>query len=1052
MHREYRPEEMHSHDEDPFAAHQPGHEESESRRLYVFTAVLGLLIAADVLASWLGAPQWQPLGVSPSLAAAILGAGYIVYGALEALAQGRIGADLALAQACVAALVLGQPFVAAEVVFIALVGEVLEAVTFARTKRAMGRLVEQTPRLARVRRDGAEVEIPALDVAIGDLVIVRPGERIPVDGPVESGRSTVDQSALTGESMPVDKGPADRVFTGTLNQFGAIEVRAEKVGRETTFGQVVRMVSQAKLRKADLERTADRLARYFLPAVEIAAGITLLAGYLRGWPDVWSRTVAVLVVAGPCGLVRATPAAMLASMAWLARHGVLIKGGYALERLACCDTFAFDKTGTLTEGKPTFSSMALVGECSESEVLRLAASAEQASHHPLAIAIASEARSRGLELAAISAARLLPGAGVEAGVARADGSPSQVLVGNRRLLAEHGLTIGETVEPLLRALDDQGETTLLVAVDGAIAGVIGLRDTVRTEAHDVVHDLKHLKISQLAVLTGDREPVARRAAKHVHIKTVHSELLPADKAKWIKEQQEAGRKVAMVGDGINDAPALAQADAGIALGGIGADLAAEAGDLILLGDPLRNLPSLVELSRATVRVIRQNIIVFAFGLNALAVTLASVGILGPVAAAILHQVGSLLVLLNAMRLLVFGDWTELPPLRQVRAAGRRIQRFDDWLDLEPAWRWGLQHRRWIAGATLGLLSFLYAASGIAAIRPGEAGLVQRFGGYRGSLEPGLHFRLPPPLERVIRIEPGRVRGLDVGFQRLGQRSAGPLRWEASHGRSISSSKEEDGDPLLLTGDGQFLEITASVQYAVDGSDPDSLRRFALGVDGHELALQTLAEAAIRRVVGRRTLLDLLAAGRREAEEAATEELRKRLKIVDIGVGVQGVTFQDVHPPLAVVDAYRDVSRAGSDRQRRANEAAAYRAERLADAGARAKVIVNAAEADREQQLARASSQADSFGYQLAARLPAPQLTDFRLYWETIAKVLAGKPKLILDARANRPQRLILSRLPIEQAASLSGVSKARERIAPSGPEPAPAQPRPQAEQPNPLEK
>ena len=237
----------------------------------------------------------------------------------------------------------------------------------------------------------------------------------------------------------------------------------------------------------------------------------------------------------------------------------------------------------------------------------------------------------------------------------------------------------------MRALDDQGETPLLVAVDGAIAGVIGLRDTVRPEAHDVIHDLKHLKIGQLALLTGDREPVARRVAKKVHIKTrAGRSCLPADKARWIKEQQEAGRKVAMVGDGINDAPALAQADAGIALGGIGADLAAEAGDLILLGDPLRNLPSLVELSRATVRVIRQNIIVFAFGLNAVAVTLASLGILSPVAAAILHQVGSLLVLLNAMRLLVFGDWAELPPLRQLRAAGRRIQRFDEWLDLEPA--------------------------------------------------------------------------------------------------------------------------------------------------------------------------------------------------------------------------------------------------------------------------------------------------------------------------------------------------------------------------------
>ena len=262
--------------------------------------------------------------------AALLGAVYIVYGALEALLQRRIGADFALAQACLAALVLGQPFVAAEVVFIALVGEVLEAVTFARTKRALGRLVDQTPRArpgcAAARQ---EVEIPAHHVAVGDLVIVRPGERIPVDGTVLSGRSTVDQSALTGEPMPVDKGPGRSGLHGDASTSSArSRCSAEKVGDETTFGQVAPAGRAGRsVRKSTLERTADRLARYFLPVVEMAAVATLLVGYLAGWPDVWSRTVAVLVVACPCGLVLATPAAMLASMAWLARHGVLIKGG-----------------------------------------------------------------------------------------------------------------------------------------------------------------------------------------------------------------------------------------------------------------------------------------------------------------------------------------------------------------------------------------------------------------------------------------------------------------------------------------------------------------------------------------------------------------------------------------------------------------------------------------------------------------------------------------------------------------------------------------------------
>jgi Cu+-exporting ATPase len=1017
MHREYRPEDMDTLSSDPFAAGSQGEQEHESHRLYVFTALLGLLIGADVLQSWLSWPEWRPLGLSLSLIAAIQGAIYIVYGALDALFHRRIGADFALAQACVAAIVLGQPFVAAEVVFIALVGEVLEAVTFARTQKALGRLVEKSPRTARVRRDGAVVELPAGDVVEGDLVVVRPGERIPVDGPVEAGRSTVDESALTGESLPVDKGPADPVFTGTLNQFGVIEVRALKVGRETTLGQVVRMVEQARYKKADLERTADRLARYFLPAVEIAAGITLAVGYLVGWPDVWSRTVAVLVVACPCALVLATPAAMLASMAWLARHGVLIKGGYALERLAACDTIAFDKTGTLTEGKPRFTSLVVVPGRDESEVLRLAASAEEASPHPLAVAVAAEARRRALDLGMADEVRLESGFGVQALVTQPGAEPDRILVGSRRFMTEHGLAIDQSVEPLFQELEERGETPVFVALSGALAGVIGLDDTVRPEAHDVIHDLKHLKISEFAVLTGDREAVARRVAKRVHIKTVQAELLPADKARWIREQQQAGRKVAMVGDGINDAPALAQADAGIALGGIGADLATEAGDLILLGEPLRNLPALVELARATVRVIRQNIIGFAFGLNALAVILASLGILSPVAAAILHQVGSLLVLLLAMRLLAFGDWAKWPALSGLGALGNHINRLDEALDFGSAWRWCAGHHGGILAGVIAASAFFYAASGITMIGTDEAGIVQRFGGYRDLLAPGLHLRFPAPIERVTRIAPSRMRGLDIGF-REGATSREPLRWESRHERSAEGPDEPSGSALLLTGDGQYLEMTASVQYGIDSSRSNAIRRFLLGIDRPEPAIGVLAESAVRKVVARRGLLDILTRGRHAAEAAATEELQERLGTVDIGVLVHGIMFQDVHPPLGVLDAYRDVSRAQCDHQRRINEAAAYRAEKLADADGRALAAKNSALADLDRQLALASSGADVFAYQLAARLPARSLSDFRLFWETIALVLPGKPKLILDAHASRPQRLIFSRFPLEQAAGL----------------------------------
>jgi Cu+-exporting ATPase len=1019
MHREFLPEDMHPFENDPFAVvSADGDRDSHgSWRLYAFTALLGVLIGAELLLGWAGVSFRPPLGLSPVMIAALAGAIYIVYGALEALVHRRIGADFALAQACLAALVLDQPFVAAEVVFIALVGEVLEAVTFARTKRALGRLVDQTPRMARVRRDGIEAEIPARDVAVGDLVIVRAGERIPVDGPVESGRSTVDQSALTGESFPVDRGPGDTVFTGTLNQYGVIEVRAEKIGRDTTFGQVVRMVAQARRKKADVERLADRLARSFLPAVEIAAGLTLAAGYLLGWPDVWSRTVAVLVVACPCALNLATPAAMLASMAWLARHGILIKGGYALDRLAACDTFAFDKTGTLTLGRPEYSRLIAAPGRDEAEVLGLAASVEQASRHPLALAVAAEATRRGIEPPKARDPAALPGAGVQATVEGTDGAKARILVGNRRLMAEHGLAVDESAGAWLETLDGQGETPLLVAVDGTIVGVIGLRDTVRPEAHDVIHDLKHLNIGQVAVLTGDREPAARWVARKVHVREVKAELLPGDKAAWIKDQQETGRRVAMVGDGINDAPALAQADAGIALGGIGSDLAAEAGDLIILGDPLRNLPGLVELARATVGVIRQNIIGFAFGLNGVAVLLASLGVLKPVAAAILHQAGSLLVLLNAMRLLAFGGWAELPPFRQVRELAAGIDRLGERIDLEPVIHRAARHRRGILGGSFLLIATLYALSGVLAVGPDEVGLVRRFGGFRGVLGPGLHVRLPAPFEEVTRVRSDRVRSMPLGF-RGGVSGRGELlRWEANHGRGLEpgSGDEGDEDASLLTGDGQLLEVSASLQYAIEAGRPEAVRRFVLGIADPEPALRLIAEAVVRGVVARRPLVSLLSTGRAEAERAATDELRDRIRPLDLGVGVRGVTFQDVHPPLAVVYAYRDVSRAESDRQRRINEAGAYSDETLAEAEGRAKAVVNAAEAWRDGLLARSSAAADAFLYQHAARERAPGLTDFRLFWGAVEEAFAGKPKMILDARAERPQRLILPRVPLERA-------------------------------------
>ncbi len=530
-------------------------------------------------------------------------------------------------------------------------------------------MLDVYPRTTRVIRGDAESEIPTGQLTLGDLFVVRPGERISADGTVIRGRSAVDQAVLTGESMPVDKGEGDAVFTGTVNQFGRLEVRADRLGAETTLGQVIRLLADAHRHRSPLERTADRYARRFLPAVLVASTVVFLA---TNAPPLWRSistgdapafdvlpTLAVLVVACPCALVLATPAAILAATARLARRGVLVKGGAAIEALARVDTIAFDKTGTLTEGKPELGDcLAFASDGDDNPpaldpdgVLRLAAAAEQPSEHPLAKMLVAEARRRGLDLPQVEDFQAQPGAGILAKLKleETDALPSTLLVGNVRLMKEHGISLLSDVESALVGLDGNGQTSLILVSNGRIVGLIGAHDRVRSQAHDVIHDLKHLGLKDLAILTGDRTAAAVAVGKKVHIKQVEAELTPAGKAEWITRCQSEGRVVAMVGDGINDAPALARADVGLALAGVGGDLAAEAGSVVLMGDPLEALPETIRLARHTVGVIRQNILFFAFGLNAVAVVLAGLRVLGPVAAAILHQVGSSMVLLNALR-------------------------------------------------------------------------------------------------------------------------------------------------------------------------------------------------------------------------------------------------------------------------------------------------------------------------------------------------------------------------------------------------------------------
>jgi Cu+-exporting ATPase len=1089
LHREYRPEQMrlgspalppadgghdhaagiqdhahphdHGHDHGQHH-HHPHHDpDSERRWLFAVTIVVGSLLAADLVLPFLDSSWQRPFGIPLALLAAVAGGGRVVYLALAALLEGSIGADIALAVACIAAALLGEYFVAAEVVFIALVGECLEAFAFQRAQRAMGKLLDFYPQTARVLRDDVEVEVPTDQLAVDDVLIVRPGERIAVDGTVIRGRSAVDQAVLTGESMPVDKGEGDPVYTGTVNQFGRLEIRALKLGAETTLGQVIRLLADSQRHRAPIERTADRYARRFLPIVLglaaivfvatngialgrlIASGAAVAMGPLDVMP-----ALAVLVVACPCALVLATPAAVLAATARLAQRGVLVKGGSAIEALAHADTVAFDKTGTLTEGKPELGECLAFGRESAdtdtstgnmtssaersdpesitrsvmttsaeslapggedvggdadraravAEVLRLAASAEQSSEHPLARLLVAEAQRRGLALPAIEDFQAHPGAGVWARLSaceegsrelsQARPSPSRsVLVGNARLVREHGVALPPHVEKALESLDAAGQTPLLVVCDGHIVGMIGARDRVRREAHDVIHDLKHLGIRDLAILTGDRPAPARAVARKVHIAHVDAELTPAGKAAWIDERRGTGKKIVMVGDGINDAPALARADVGIALAGVGSDLAAEAGSIVLLGDPLAALPETFRLARQTVRVIQQNILVFAFAFNGLAILLAGLRVLGPVAAAVVHQIGSLLVLLNAIRILGFERWHTFAIARVFDRAVFICRRCQP--SAAADWLW--VRRRAVSRAGMALAVSVYAVSGITLVGPEQVGAVRRFGRFEPPLlRPGLHVRWPAPIERVSLIEPNQSRLAHVGLPGPASLRSQSVGWSAAHGALRNDSA------LFLTGDENLLEMAAVVEYRLGEAAVPGL---LFGVTDVAATVTAVAEAVMREEVGRTPLEAVLVSNRRDFETGLTRCLQDRLNATRLAVAIERMRVVDAHPPREVVPAYRDVSAAVSDAARSKNQAQATAAERHFTAVAEAQLIRDAASAQAAQLVRRAEGEKGAFLAQAAAHAGNPALTEFRLLQDTLAAALAGRSKLILDRRA-----------------------------------------------------
>lgn len=552
-----------------------------------------------------------------------------------------IKADVLVSMALVASVVIGEDFAAGEVAFIMQLGALLEDLTVARARAGIERLVRLTPRTARRLTDRGEETIPAEQVQVGDRLRVLPGETVPVDGVITAGETSINQAVMTGESLPVDKGPGDEVSSGTVNQFGSFDMEALRVGEDSSIQRMIRLVQSADAGKAKIVGLADRWATWVVVVALAAAAITwLVTGEVI-------RAVTILVVFCPCALVLATPTAIMAAIGNATRHGFLVREGDALERLASVEYVTFDKTGTLTYGTPRVAVVESVEpNLSRENLYALAAGAEDRSEHPLGKAIVQGYREETAGAAPQAASfSMLPGRGVEAAV---DGR--QVLAGNPELLAEHGIS-GETLRTAAQPWLDRGCTLTYVAVDGVPAGFLALSDTVRPDAAQTIRQVREVGVTPV-LLTGDHANAARSIAAQLGIREVQAGCLPEDKLEWIGRSQREGHMVCMVGDGINDAPALKKAHVGIAMGGIGSDIAVDAADIALVNDEIRELPHLLRLSRRMMVTIKCNL-TFSMSLNFLAIVLAITGILNPVVGALVHNAGSVLVILNSALLLTW---------------------------------------------------------------------------------------------------------------------------------------------------------------------------------------------------------------------------------------------------------------------------------------------------------------------------------------------------------------------------------------------------------------
>ena len=608
------------------------------------TIVSGAFLLASLVLMLTG----HRLAVDPAWVTVLISGIPLVYLAFTRIFfQKWISSALLISMAMVASIAIGELFAAGEVAFIMAIGAILEDMTVARAKKGLSKLITLAPANGRriSRRDGMQMEemIPTVQIVMGDLLRVLPGETIPVDGRILSGSTSVDQAILTGESLPVDKTVGDEVFCGTINCFGSIDMEATKVGEDSSLQNLIRMVKEAENKKAPMQRIVDKWAVWLVP---IALGIAVAAFFVN-WAlgfDIMvalKRSVTVLVVFCPCALALATPTSIMAAIAQATKHGVIIKSGEALEKMGKVDTIAFDKTGTLTYGKLEVSDiLPFKLGFNETTLLELAASAETRSEHPLGKAVATHARESGIALPEPINFHMDAGKGISAMV-----SGDDIICGSEGYLKENGVEINEAGISELERLRAQGKALILVAANGSCVGVIALSDVLRPTAGEMVRKLSDMD-TETVLLTGDNGKTAEYFSRQVGITSVRADLLPEEKVANIISLQNEGKLVCMIGDGVNDAPALKTATVGVAMGNMGSDIAVEAADIALMGDDISRIPYLKRLSRSTLNTIKGNITA-SMCINFVAVTLSVLGLLNPVTGALVHNVGSILIVLNA---------------------------------------------------------------------------------------------------------------------------------------------------------------------------------------------------------------------------------------------------------------------------------------------------------------------------------------------------------------------------------------------------------------------